>query len=79
MIPMALFCLTCVPIVDVTNTLEHTLEKTNKLQNIYTIGRGVKNISSKKWKFGGLLINTRPIGPSVTKHIRHITNIVTAD
>ena len=31
------------------------------------------------WKFGSLLINTRPIGPSVTKHIRHITNKVSAD
>ena len=28
---------------------------------------------------GSLLLNTRPIGPSVTKHIRHITNKVTAD
>ena len=31
------------------------------------------------WKFGSLLLNTRPMGPSVTKHIRHITNKVTAD
>ena len=33
----------------------------------------------RRWKFGSLLLNTRPIGPSVTKHIRHITNKVTAD
>ena len=31
------------------------------------------------YEVGSLLINTRPIGPSVTKHIRHITNKVTAD
>ena len=35
--------------------------------------------NSRIWKFGSLLLNTRPIGPSVTKHIRHITNKVTAD
>ena len=32
-----------------------------------------------KVEVGSLLLNTRPIGPSVTKHIRHITNKVTAD
>ena len=32
-------------------TLDYTLALTNKLINIYTIGRGARNISIKKWKF----------------------------
>ena len=39
----------------------------------------VKEMNNIILKFGSLLINTRPIGPSVTKHIRHITNKMTAD
>ena len=38
-----------------------------------------RNVLRLRWKFGSLLLNTRPIGPSVAKHIRHITNAVTAD
>ena len=51
------------------------------------IKAGIQNLKMSfaavhfSWKLevGSLLINTRPIGPSVTKHIRHITNKVTAD
>ena len=36
-------------VVEIINIRTHS-RKTNKLRNIYTIGRGARNISIKKWE-----------------------------
>ena len=41
--------------------------------------QNVNNFIFKNMDFLKFIINTRPISPSLTKHIRHITNKVTAD
>ena len=49
MSPFLLRSQTFVSIVEIINIRSYS-RKTNMLRNVYTIGRGARNISTKKWK-----------------------------